>query len=95
MKNAVLACLVALVFAAGCEQKKDDAPAAPPTPPKPAAELPRPPVGIAPPVEEKAAAEADGKKELVTRIDKLVEKENARHQRVMDRLKEKGSGGAP
>ncbi|MDC0742375.1 hypothetical protein [Polyangium mundeleinium] len=40
-------------------------------------------------------AEADGKKELVARIDKLVEKENARHQRVMDRLKEKGSGGAP
>ncbi|HVK64683.1 MAG TPA: hypothetical protein VM694_09420 [Polyangium sp.] len=40
-------------------------------------------------------AETDGKKELVTRIDKLVEKENARHQRVMDRLKEKGSGGAP
>jgi len=59
VKNAVLVCLVALVLAAGCDQKKEDAPAAPPTPPKPAAELPRPPVGIAPPVEEKATAEAD------------------------------------
>ncbi|MDI1437532.1 hypothetical protein [Polyangium sorediatum] len=59
MKNTMLACLVALVLAAGCEQKKEEAPAAPPTPPKPAAELPRPPVGIAPPVEEKAAAEDD------------------------------------
>ncbi|MRG97283.1 hypothetical protein [Polyangium spumosum] len=41
-------------------------------------------------------AEADGKKELVARIDKLVEKEKARHQRVMDRLKDKKDpGGAP
>ncbi|MDI1446702.1 hypothetical protein [Polyangium sp. 6x1] len=40
-------------------------------------------------------AEADGKKELVARIDKLVEKENARHQRAMKRLTEKGPGGAP
>ena len=40
-------------------------------------------------------AETDGKKELVARIDKLVEKEKARHQRAMDRLKDKGPGGAP
>ncbi|MDI1437533.1 hypothetical protein [Polyangium sorediatum] len=40
-------------------------------------------------------ADADGKEALVARIDKLVEKENARHQRVMDRLKEKAPGGAP
>ncbi len=40
-------------------------------------------------------AETDGKKELVARIDKLLEKEKARHQRAMDRLKEKKAGGAP
>jgi hypothetical protein len=34
----------------------------------------------------KVADEA-GKKEVVARVDKLIEKENARHQRVMDKLK--------
>ncbi|MDI1446703.1 hypothetical protein [Polyangium sp. 6x1] len=59
MRNAVLACLLALAFAAGCEQKKEEAPAAPAAPQKPSAELPRPPVGIAPPVDEKTTAAED------------------------------------
>lgn len=51
----------------------------------------------------KVADEA-GKKEVVARVDKLIEKERARHQRSMDKLKEKGAtapaaaasaGGAP
>ena len=60
MKRAVLACVMALALAAGCEQKKEEAaPAAPTTPPKPTADLPRPPVGIAPPPAEAKAAEED------------------------------------
>jgi uncharacterized coiled-coil DUF342 family protein len=39
-------------------------------------------------------ADTAGKKELVARIDKLLEKERARHQRAMDRLKESAPGGA-
>lgn len=39
----------------------------------------------------RAVAEEAGKKELVARIDKLIEKEKARHQAAMDKVRE----GAP
>jgi predicted nuclease with TOPRIM domain len=44
---------------------------------------------------KKVATDAK-KPAVVTRIDKLIEKENARHQRVMDRLKaQPPAGGTP
>jgi hypothetical protein len=39
----------------------------------------------------RAIAEAKGKTAIVTRVDKLIEREKSRHQRVMDRVK--GQGG--
>jgi len=42
----------------------------------------------------KVADEA-GKKEVVARIDKLLEKERARHQKAMEKLKEKGPAATP
>jgi colicin import membrane protein len=38
----------------------------------------------------RAIAEADGKTDTVARIDKLVQKENERHEKHMQTLKEKG-----
>ena len=38
----------------------------------------------------KALAESEGKTELVARADKLIERERARHQAAMERLKAKG-----
>lgn len=39
----------------------------------------------------KAVADKMGKKELVARIDKLLEKEKARHQVAMEKIKEEGA----
>ncbi|MRG97284.1 hypothetical protein [Polyangium spumosum] len=55
----MLASVLALVAVAGCEQKKEDVAPAAPTTAKPTADLPRPPVGIAPAEAPKAAADED------------------------------------
>jgi hypothetical protein len=38
----------------------------------------------------RAVADAEGKKDTVARVDKLIEKEKARHQKHMETLKSKG-----
>jgi hypothetical protein len=77
VKRAVLACVVALVVAAGCEQKKEDVPAAPTAQPKPTAELPRPPVGIAPPPAQEKAAAADDDLSTSEEFEEEAEKDIA------------------